>query len=429
MCDTLSRMELSQKTAGAATNTGNRWLLLGLLVVSVCINYVDRGNLSVAAREIGQELGLTMSNKGLLFSAFFWSYALCLPFSGWLIDRFRVTHIYTCGYFIWSLATTLTGAVTGMPMLFFLRLVLGAGESVAYPAYSKIISARFREEERGRANAWIDAGSKMGPALGVLAGGLMLESMGWRAMFFCIGLASMVWLLPWHFSTRHLAAPASETAAKNSGEILPSFRRILGLRSAWGTLIGLFCANYAWYFLLTWLPPYLVTVRHYTPRMLAFYGSLPFWGVAFASLTGGWLSDRWIRRGANPSFVRKAFVSSGLLLCTLLLPAFIIRNNNWSLVFTLAACLSFGLFSSNVWAITQTLAGERCSGKWTGIQNAFGNLAGIAAPWATGLIVDRTGSFFFAFVAVAVVAVTGAMAYLFLLGPIKEVNWNAPDLL
>jgi MFS family permease len=418
-------MELSPTPTRAIPDAGRRWLLLGLLVASVCINYVDRGNLSVAAREIGEELSLTMTDKGLLFSAFFWSYALCLPFSGWLIDRFRVTHIYTCGYFIWSLATTLTGAVTGMPILFFLRLVLGAGESVAYPAYSKIISARFREDERGIANAWIDAGSKSGPALGVLAGGLMLGSMGWRGMFYCIGIASMVWLVPWYFATRKLDPPEASKPAYTTKD-LPSFRKILSLRSAWGTFIGLFCANYAWYFLLTWLPPYLVTVRHYTPRMLAIYGSLPFWGVAASSLAGGWISDRWIRSGGNPSLVRKTFVSTGLLLCTLLLPACVVKNDNWSLVLTLGACLSFGLFSSNVWAITQTLAGERAAGKWTGAQNAFANLAGIVAPWATGSIVDRTGSFFLAFVAVAGISVLGALSYLFLLGPVKETSWDTP---
>ena len=63
---------------------------------------------------------------------------------------------------------------------------------------------------------------------------------------------------------------------------MPSFGAILSRRAAWGTFVGLFCGNYAWYFLLTWLPQYLLMERHYTTRMMAIYGSLPFWGVAIA---------------------------------------------------------------------------------------------------------------------------------------------------
>jgi MFS family permease len=402
----------------------SRWLLLGLLVISVSINYVDRGNLSVAAQQLQRELRLTPGDQGFLFSAFFWGYAICLPMAGWLIDRFRVTRVYTIGYSLWSVATLCTGLATGMWSLFLLRVVLGAGESVAYPAYSKIISASFREEERGRANAWIDAGSKVGPAIGVFAGALMLERLGWRSMFFAIGVASLLWLVPWVISLRHL--DMRHEAVDVGGDVAadtPSFREILSRRSAWGTLIGLFCGNSVWYFLLTWLPPYLMSERHYTPRMLALYGSLPFAGVAVASLGGGWLSDWLIRRGADPSKVRRSFAGIGMLFGVLLVPAQLVKDPIVSMLFLVAACLAFGLFSSNVWAITQTLAGVRAAGKWTGIQNAFGNLAGIAIPRATGQIIERTGSYLLAFEMVAALAVVGALCYFLFIGPIREVNW------
>lgn len=399
-----------------------RSLLLGLLVVSIGINYIDRGNLSVAARDISLELRLSPQDQGLLFSAFFCSYSLCLLPAGWFVERYRASRVYAIGYLGWSAATAFTAATHGFASLFALRLALGAGESVAYPSYSKIITARFSESERGMANAWIDAGSKIGPALGVLAGGLLLEAWGWRGMFLAVGLASMLWLAPWALLTRNLPR-ADEGHGASESAAAPSFLRILRERAAWATFLGLFCGNYAWYFLLTWLPLYLLNERHYTVRMMAFYGSLPFWGVAAASLTGGWLSDRLIRRGAGPSPVRRRFAGYGLLMCTLLVPAFLVRDNLASMALLIAACLSFGLYSSNVWAITQTLAGKSAAAKWTGLQNAFGNLSGIAAPFLTGQIVGRTGSYFWAFATVAAIAVLGGVCFLRMVGTVRQVEW------
>jgi MFS family permease len=144
--------------------------------------------------------------------------------------------------------------------------------------------------------------------------------------------------------------------------------------------VGLYAVNSAWYFLLTWLPSYLVMERRFSLRMMAVYGSLPFWGIALTSVAGGWLSDRWISLGGTPTRVRRTFMVSGLLAGTLMLPASLIPNNAVSMGMLIMACLSFGLATSNLWAVTQTLAGPEAAGKWTGIQNAFGNLAGVVTP-------------------------------------------------
>ena len=110
----------------------------------------------------------------MLFSAFFWTYALMqlLLISGWLVDRFNVCWILAGGFFLWSGATAATGAAHAFAMVFGLRLVLGIGESIAYPSYSRLLANYFPEQRRGIANALIDAGTKLGPALGTLLGGL-----------------------------------------------------------------------------------------------------------------------------------------------------------------------------------------------------------------------------------------------------------------
>jgi nitrate/nitrite transporter NarK len=87
--------------------------------------------------------------------------------------------------------------------------------------------------------------------------------------------------------------------------------------------------------------------------------------------------------------------------------------------------VSFGVFSSNGWAITQTLAGPQAAGRWTGFQNMLGNLAGVVAPAVTGFVLDRTGEFYWAFVILTAVALAGSASWIFLVGRIEQVIWRS----
>ena len=408
--------------------TSAQWVVLALLFLSIFINYVDRGNLSIAGPILVSPspggLSLDKEQLGYLLSAFFWTYALCqlLGLVAALLDRFEVGWLYGCAFLIWSCATAATGLAGSFAVLFAFRLLLGMGESVAYPAFSKIFCLYFPEHHRGFANAVIDAGSKFGPALGTLAGGLLIARFGWRPFFVALGAASLLWLLPWlKWMPRGpgiVAAPCRADA--------PSLSQLLGHRSVWGTFGGLFCANYFWYFLLTWLPSYMVMERHFTMDRMAGTGALAYFAIGISASACGWISDRWIQRGATPTLVRKSFVVGGLLLSTVILPVVLVDNKDFSMALLFLACIFFGLFSSNHWALTQTLAGPPAAGKWTGIQNGVGNLAGVAAPAFTGWVVHRTGSFFWAFAVATAVLIVGAGFYGFVIGPIRQVEWNTP---
>src|ERR1051325_9771135 len=184
---------------GALTSSHQsaRWVIVGLLLTSVFINYIDRGSLSVAAPVLSEEFALSPRKLGYLLSAFFWSYTLFQLVVGWLVDRHDVKWVYAGGFLLWSLAMASTGLANSFTALFAARLVLGIGESVFLPSVSKIVVRLFPSDQRGLPNALVDVGTKVGPALSILIGGLLLDHYGWRALFIGIGLASLVWLLPW----------------------------------------------------------------------------------------------------------------------------------------------------------------------------------------------------------------------------------------
>jgi MFS transporter, ACS family, D-galactonate transporter len=409
-------------TASADANRFSRTMahVLALLAISLFINYIDRGSLSIAAPLLKDEFHLSATQLGILLSSFFWTYALFLIVSGWLVDRFNVNWVLAGGFLLWSVATAATGLAHTFTTLLVARLALGAGESVSYPACSNLLSRYFPEHRRGFANAAIIAGMACGPAFGIFAGGLFIGRFGWRPFFLLLGLASLLWLLPWlHWTLR---APAAKAAAKSSSA--PSMLAIMKQRSAWGTCLGLFCMDYALYFLLTWLPFYLVRERHFSLDGMAKIGGAAYLLMAVCTTAAGWASDRWIVRGGSPTRVRKTVMFLGQLFAGVLLAACVISGPALAIALLLLASGFWGASASNTWAITQTLAGPKASGKWTGLQNFLGNLAGVAAPALTGFILDRTGHFFWAFAITAIVTVIGSLSWVFVVGPIEEIDWG-----
>src|SRR6266699_3152069 len=128
-----------------ARSLGTFTPVLALLAICLLINYVDRGNLSIAAPLLKDELGMSASQLGILLSAFFWTYTAMQFVSGWIVDSFDVNRVMAAGFLLWSLATAATGLVRGFALLLAMRLMLGIGESVMAPAWSKILSFHLPE--------------------------------------------------------------------------------------------------------------------------------------------------------------------------------------------------------------------------------------------------------------------------------------------
>jgi len=392
--------------------------VLFLLGLSVLLNYIDRSNLSIAAPLLKSELGISNTQLGTLLSAFFWTYALMQIPAGWLVDRFDVKYVFAIGFFIWSGATAVTGVLHGFFALLLIRIVLGVGESVAFPSYSKVLGGHFREERRGFANALIISGLALGPAIGILIGGNVVDKFGWRPFFLALGLLGMLWLPPWAAWMPRRTVPKQLPASPLSGW-LP----LLEQRSAWGTALGQACVNYFLYFLLTWLPSYLVRGRHLSMQMMSIEGGLLFLMYAIAAAVCGKLSDRWILTGSSPTLVRKGSMAVG---CTGLGIALVLTALASDRLLPWMLALSgtmLGIAACATWAIPQTLAGPAMVGRWTGLQNFIGNLGGAWAPLLTGFLVDHRG-FSWPFFITAGVAWMGALSWTFIIGPIEEVNWE-----
>ena len=391
-----------------------------LLALAIFIQYVDRGNLATAAPLMKDQLHLSTIQIGVLLSSFYWTYTPAQLLSGWLAERINAYRTLALGLAIWSLATIGSGLVSGFAMLITLRLLLGLGESAAFPCSSKLIGQHLPPHKLGAANGLIGMGLALGPAFGTFVGGMLMAQMGWRPVFVLFGAVSLLWLWPWLTATRHHSAAADLPNA----ETAPSYFAILRRREAWGTGLGHFANNYAFYFVISWLPLYLVKTRGFTVQQMAVLGGLVYVVYAMSSVGTGWICDRWMAAGATFNRVRKTAAVASHLLVAASMMACAVGDARVALVSLFLAALAFGFNTPTMYAVGQVLAGPRAAGKWIGVQNAAGNVAGILAPMITGFVVDRTGQFTWAFVIASGVALTGVVWWALMIPRVAPLNWG-----
>jgi len=393
--------------------------VVALLAAGMLINYVDRGNLSTAAPLIKDQLRLTNTQTGILLSAFFWSYTPFQPVAGWLAERINPYRTLAIGVAIWSAATALIGVAGGFLSLFVLRLLLGMGESAIFPCNAKILARDLAPERLGSANGLIGVGQALGPAIGTFAGGMLMATHGWRPVFVLFGVISGLWLVPWIFVARRASARWRTAPSLPP----PSFMMILGRRECWGASLGHFAHNYALYFLITWLPLYLVKSRGFSMDEMSELGALLYILYAISTQASGLIADRWMAAGASSTRVRKMIITIGHLGVAGCMAVCALGGPAASVVGLVASGLFFGMNTATIFPIGQILGGPRAAGKWMGVQNCLANTAGILAPILTGYVVDATGKFGIAFALAAAMSLIGIFGWTVLIRRVEMVDW------
>jgi ACS family D-galactonate transporter-like MFS transporter len=393
-----------------------RWTIVGLLCAGMMIAYFDRVNLSVAIadHQFKSDFELSDRDRGLLNSAFFWSYMLLQIPAGWVVDRYGTRMPYALGFLMWSVVSAASAFANSIRQLFALRLLLGVGESVITPAGMRWMRFHCAEQQRGLAVGLYMAAAKFGPALGTPLAAWLIHLYGWRPMFLILGLGCLLWLIPWLALVKEDASAPSPTQAKAEKPAGPSLGRLLLSPVIFGTVIGTFCYMYFVYFCMTWLPAYLVEARGLSLTSSGAYTAFTFSGMAVVAIAAGWLADRMIQRGGNPVRVRKGFVIAGFLLAGTEVIGAVSESSSVALFFAIFSLSGLGLVTANYWALTQTLMPGAAVGRIVGVQNCAANLPGIVAPLLTGWLKETTGSYEAPMHAIWIFLLLGVAAYLFL---------------
>jgi len=413
---------MNSQTAALDPMRAARSPIVFLLAAVLFINYVDRGTLAMAAPLIRGDLHIDDAQMGALLSAFFWTYATMQIPVGWLAERYGAHRVLAAGLMLWAVATMLMGTVHSFAALVVLRLLLGLGESAGFPCVSKLLALVVPPKGLGTANGIVGFAYLFGPAVGAYVGVRLMAQYGWRSAFLVFGGLSLLWLLPWARAARRVQATrvVSDAAAADS----PTFLMILKSPAMWGTGLGLLSANYTFYFMLSWLPSYLVRERGFTTLEMGGMVGSAYLVNALSALLGGWAADKYIARGgtANVAYkVTMAVAHVGYVVCMLCMA---VGSKPMAIAAMFVYQALTGASSPGLYAVSQILAGPRASGRWVGIQNSIGSLAGVIAPWLTGVIIQSSGRFTNAFVVAAAVSVLGLVGWIWMVPNLKPLRWT-----
>src|SRR6266852_2793056 len=424
-------------SSGRSVIPHRRWWIGVLLGSGILVNYFDRITLSVAAPQLQQEFGLSPAQIGLIFSVFFWSYALLQIPVGVVLDRFGVMPIGRIGAALWSGATALTALSSGVGGIIIARFLLGIAEAPAFPANAKATGYWFPRSERGLATAIFDSAAKFSNVIGALLIGLAIVHFGWRGAFWSMAILNLAYFVVFYLVYRDPSADprlsaieydyirsgggAVEGAAATSAGAMLGY--LLSTRKIWGLTIGFAAYGYSFALFLTWLPGYLVRELHMSILGSAEYTAVPWLVATIADLViGGWLIDHLIRRGNDETRVRKTVLVTGMLLGLAVFGAAFTTDPVIAIVWISIALGGLAAAAPVGWSIPSLIAPKGGAATVGGIMNFVNNLMGAVAPIVTGFIVGVTGSFNGAFLIAGIALLIGIFAYVVLLGRIEPIS-------
>ncbi|MBV1855174.1 MFS transporter [Catellatospora tritici] len=411
------------------------WIITGMLVVFMMINFADKSILGLAADSIREDLGLSATQFGTANSAFFLLFSIFGAVGGLLADRVRPRWLLLGMVVLWSVSQTPLALGAGVAMLFTSRIVLGAAEGPAFPIAQQTALSWFPNSRRNLPSALVTAGTTFGVVLAAPGLTWVITEHGWRSAFGVVAVAGVLWALVWAFiggEGRHAVATNPDTAdtaatATTIGSEPPSsnvgYRRILGTRTWIGVTAGYFSTYWMVALTVAWLPSYLHDGLGYAKAASANLVAL-LWAVNAVTLLGqagltGWL----LRRGVASRWARA-------------------RVGGITLLASAAGCLALGLGQGGPLTVLLLIAGFGICGVMVtiavttvaeiapaarrggalGIMNGVVTTAGLIAPILVGRLVDAQGAAGYgnAVLVSAVVLLLGGTAVVTLVNPARD---------
>jgi MFS family permease len=398
-----------------------RYVVAALLFVAGMINYMDRAALSIAAPFVRQDLHLSPSQMGIIFSSFFFGYAIFTFVGGTLADRYGPKRIFSWAMTGWSVTCAATAAVGGFASLLACRAVFGVGEAPMCSTTTKAISNWFPRTETGTMIGFTFAGQPIGSALAGPVVGFVALAYGWRVSFVVIGLLGLAWVAAWHLLVtdepgehpRVSAAEAKLITESRSAYVPPerdtgSLFSFLARRSVLAVGASLFAANYVIYFFMSWLPTYLTDALHMDIKQMAVVSMIPWACGAVGYIGGGLISDWLARRTGNALAARKSVAMASLFGVSACVIGVVFAHGAVSIVTLLGVA---GLFVTAIpqatWGIVQELVPQSRVGAVGGFTHLLSNISGIIGPTVTGFAVEYLGGYSSSFALAGAVGLTG----------------------
>lgn len=377
---------ISTRRLDFASHPSYRWYLVAMLWTIGFLNYADRQAIFSVFPLLQSKLHLSLTELGLLGSAFAWAYGLCAPFAGYLVDRIRRTVAVVGGLELWSLLCALTVFAQSLWPLTILRCSMGIGESLYFPASLSMMSDYHGPETRSRALGLHQTSVYAGTIMGGFFAGWLAEHYGWQTPFACFGVAGVllgIGLIYFLVEPQRGASdpqfqrltPEALAALSEPQDFWYFPRLALRTPSIWLLMAAFACANFVAVVLLVWMPAYLYKSFHLNLAMSGLTATaLAQIGSIGGTTTGGWLADLLTSRLRCGRVLIQAF---GVLIGA----PFVYFTCRTHVLMVLMVCLALwgffkGLYDANIFASLYDNIPIHARGVATGWMNTVGWLGG-----------------------------------------------------
>ena len=409
-----------------------RYVVLIVMSIFSIITYLDRTSISITGNKITSELGLSITQFGWVLAAFSFAYGIFEIPTGILGDKLGPKKILTRIVIWWSLFTILTGFSYTFTALLIVRFLFGVGEAGAYPNATVVISKWFPKGERGRAQSFIWIASRIGGALAPFLSVFIMNTFGWRWVFYIFGTLGIIWAIFWNYwfkdepremkgiKSKEIELIESKREVKSLGHGLLSIKNILKNKNVW-FLMGMYhCLLYGAYFYLSWMPKYLKNGRNVGDDEIAFMASLPFILGTIGCFIGGFSSD-FLSKKYGLKWGRRSVGMFGLIMAGIcMITATFISDNTLSII-VLSLGLAFKDFTLPVsWATAADIGGEN-AGSVAGAMGMAGQLGSTVMSISFGYILSMTGSWELPLQIIGVIVIIGGLLWL-KIDPSQKIN-------
>lgn len=407
-----------------------RWVICGMLLAAIAINYVHRQIVGVLKDPLSAEFG--WNEEGYANIVFWFQAAYALGYVAWgrILDRFGARIGYTIAFTLWTIAHIFTGAVTSGLQLIFARIALGLGESGSFPSSIKAVTEWFPQKERALAAGVFNAGSNIGAIIAPIVvplitvasvtlnfgpNGITLPGLdlGWRWGFYVTGAVSLLWAVAWwaiyRRPTEHPKVNAAELALIQSDPAdhveKVAWTKLLFVKETWVFALAKFLIDPIWWLWLFWLPDFFkksygLDLKTFGPPIVAVYLLSDVGSVA-----GGWLSSFLLKRGLSVNVARKATL---FIFALMALPVLLAQgvHSLWLAVLIIGvAAAAHQAFSANIYTLPSDLFPRSAVGSVIGIGGMCGAIGGMFMSKFVGFILDKTHNY-------SIIFIIAAFAYL-----------------
>lgn len=377
-----------------------RWRIALLLCLITTINYVDRIAFAVATPTLQARFGFDNADIGDFGLAFLVAYGLGQLFGGRIVDRFGVKRTYGVAVAAWSLACIAHAFGQGVKSFAGARVALGLGEAVNFPAAFKAVAEWFPRAERSLAVGFVTLGVGFGSMITPPLAGWLIIAFGWQWAFIVPGTLGLLWLVLWHRAydapeDHPRLGPAERALILGQRDEAPGapqrWRALLASPDTWVLMASRFVADGAFYFILFFLPTYLVDERGFVLRDIALFAWLPFAFADLGSFLGGWTSTRLMRRGWSLPRARAATIWAGAALAVAALPAAYAESAVVSFALICVTLFAIQFKQANLFTLPADLFPARDVATVWGMFGAAGSLGGALFTSFSGRLADAFG--------------------------------------